>query len=179
MKKNFLTIVAASLLLCLSLTASAHASGVTPGSSADPLVSQSYVDDRFEELLQEYQDLLSNVTMHLTDRHLDIIVEDVIRTLENTGHSQAQGTTFTPVHMLAGQVLLGGEGTEIILRSGIATAYVFGQNGLSDVTLGSDIFGNEQVRLNHLLIVPRADGRGVRASTECWVLVKGTYTLTN
>ena len=182
MKKNVLNIITLTLVLCLLLTASAHASA-TPGSAADPLVSQHYVDTKFEQLLAEYTDLLNSfrtgASVQLTEHQLNLIVNDVIKTLDSRSLAQLPGTAYTPVHALAGQTIIGGEGTEIILRSGISTAWVHGPNGLSDVTTGSEVMGNEQIRQNHLLIVPRADGRGVRAVTECWFLIKGTYTITH
>ena len=181
MRKNMLTVIMVSVMLCLSFTASANASGIGPGSPSDPLVSQSYVDNRHDQLIGEFQSMLDSfrgtTSVQLTDRQLDIIVDDVVRALDN--REETQGTAFVPVQLFAGQVLIGAEGTEIILRSGVSTAWVFGQNGLSDVTTGKDVAGHEQLVQNHLLIVPRSDGRGVRASTDCWFLVKGRYTLAN
>ena len=183
MKKNIRAILAAALAFTLFFTASAGASGSAPGSAADPFVSQSYVEARFDALLDEYKKLLDahqgGSAFQMNDAQLDVIVSDVVRILDSRADSETEAAAFAPVNLFAGQVLIGGEGTEIILRSGSAAAWVPGQSGLSDVTRGVDVFGNEQIRPNHLLIVPRADGRGLRANTECWLLVKGVYTITN
>lgn len=85
--------------------------------------------------------------------------------------------SYTPVQLAAGQVLIGGEGTEIILRSGIATAIDNGANGVSDITAGLDLMTGADVGLNHLLLVPRDDGRGITAVTEIWVMIRGEYTI--
>ncbi|MCL1808986.1 MAG: hypothetical protein FWG42_04350 [Clostridiales bacterium] len=85
--------------------------------------------------------------------------------------------SFAPVLLGEGQKLLGSEGAEIILRSGEAFAIDNGENGVSDLTSGKDLMSGDQVALNHLLLVPRADGRGIMALTEAWVMVKGIYDI--
>lgn len=86
-------------------------------------------------------------------------------------------TSYSPISLTAGQKLIGGEGTEIILRSGEATAIDNGANGISDLTIGTDLMTGSQVVTNHLLLVPRKDGRGITATTDIWVMVRGTYTI--
>lgn len=86
-------------------------------------------------------------------------------------------TSYSPISLTAGQKLIGGEGTEIILRSGEATAIDNGANGVSDLTIGTDLMTGSQVGANHLLLVPRNDGRGITALTDIWVMVRGSYTI--
>ena len=70
------------------------------------------------------------------------------------------------------------EGTELILRSGEATAVGnIDGDGVSDVTLGVDLKMGEKINRNHLLIVPRKDGRGIVAKTDSWIMVKGKYEI--
>ena len=92
------------------------------------------------------------------------------------GGSGASGT-FVVVEVKAGQRLLGGSGTEIILRSGEATAIDNGANGISDVTDGKDLMTGHVVGLNHLLLVPKDDGRGIHAITDLFVMVRGPYSI--
>lgn len=86
-------------------------------------------------------------------------------------------TAYTPISLTAGQKLIGGEGCEIILRSGEASAIGNSSNGVSDVTAGMDLMSGAYVGANHLLLVPRNDGRGIYAITDIWVMVRGTYTI--
>ncbi|NLG86479.1 MAG: hypothetical protein GX489_04600 [Firmicutes bacterium] len=81
------------------------------------------------------------------------------------------------VELEAGQVLRGEAGTEMVLRSGRAAAVVTAQGGISDLTAGQDIQHGETVPTNHLLLVPRSDGRGLKALTEVVVLVRGGVTV--
>jgi len=177
MKRVISKLVLFAFILCFTLTANAQASA-PPGSTFDPIVSESLLDNRLENMMEQFTVMMNEfratMSTQLTDHQLDIIVGDVVRTLNTTGAS-----AFKPVHLLPGQILIGGEGTEIILNSGIATAWIQAANGLSDITAATEVMHGQQVSLRHLLIVPRADGRGVRAVHECWLLVKGSYTISN
>lgn len=89
----------------------------------------------------------------------------------------ANGSTYVATLIPQGKSLIGGEGTEIILRSGKATAVATGVNGVTDITGAKDLKNGEAVTLEHLLIVPRDDGRGIKASVDSYVLVRGKYTI--
>lgn len=91
--------------------------------------------------------------------------------------AEGSATVFVPVFVEAGKILIGGAGTELILRSGGALAVAEGEDGLSDVTEGKDLKATFAVTRNHLLLIPRDDGRGISAATDIWVMVKGTYTI--
>lgn len=84
---------------------------------------------------------------------------------------------FEPVSVGAGKKLIGGAGAEIILRTGEAKAISNGANGISDLTGGKDLTQGAYISKNHLLLVPRDDGRGISAVTEVWVMIKGSYTI--
>lgn len=86
-------------------------------------------------------------------------------------------TSYVPLQLQPGQSLIGDEGTEIILRSGEGTAIDNGANGVSDISGGRDLMSGMKVELNHLLLVPRGDGRGIKVTTEAWVLIRGSYTI--
>jgi len=142
------TAAALAAICVIGFTAVAAAATYTPGSEDDPVVTKSYVDAEIAELKSS---------------------------IESGGNASAD--TYSPIQITAGKSLIGGEGTEIILRSGEATAIDNGSNGISDITAGSDLWTANQVALNHLLLVPRADGRGIKATTDIWVLIRGDYEI--
>lgn len=109
-----------------------RAATIAPGSDADPLVTQSYVD---------------------------------------------QFHTLVVLQLNPGQKLECSGGTQVIVRSGIARAVASAQGGVCDVTAGKDLAQGERVALNHLLIVPRTDGRGIAAETALFVMVRGPHVL--
>ncbi|ASS73900.1 hypothetical protein CIG75_02190 [Tumebacillus algifaecis] len=138
-------------------------SGSTPGSAEDPIVTKSYVDSK-------------------------------IASLGSGGGNPGGGTpggnpggsttpisgvdTFKVIQLKTGQTLKGGEGTEIIVRSGSVTAIASSSGGLSDVSNSADLAEGAQVPANHLILVPRADGRGIKAvANDPYIMVRGTYTI--
>ena len=81
------------------------------------------------------------------------------------------------VELAPGQALKGFSGTEIILRGGQATIIDSELGGICDATAGIDLRGGEAVPSNHLLIVPRDDGRGIRAQSSVIVMVRGDFVI--
>lgn len=101
-------------------------------------------------------------------------VDSQIAALKGSG---ASSETFIAVSVQAGKKLIGSTGTEMVLRSGSAIAIDNGVDGLSDLTGAKDLIGGSDVTKNHLLLIPRDDGRGINATTDIWVMVKGSYTI--
>ena len=120
-----------------------------PGSQSDPIVTKSYVD-LVESKLRQYVDSKSNGS-----KELEI------------------------VYLANGEQLIAESGTEISLRSGIATVIDAPNGGLCDITAGKDLKKGEEISQNHLLIVPRSDGRGVKAQTNVVLMVRGSFTVIN
>lgn len=119
-----------------------------PGSEEDPVVTRSYVEQYVARVLQE----------------------------RSPGAAVPE---LQVVELAPGQRLIAGGGAEIVLRSGRARVVTGPQSlgGLSDLTGGRDVSRGQDVAPNHLLLVPRSDGRGVAAVTSAVLLVRGTYTI--
>ncbi len=126
--------------------------GADAGSESDPLVSKSYVDDKIDQVLAQIGSSSTSATL-------------------------SSSTTFTPVSVAVGQTIIGGEGTELILRAGKASVVISGSEGITDATTGQTLYNGHSATLNHLTIVPRADGRGFKVTEAAWFLVKGSYTI--
>ena len=88
-----------------------------------------------------------------------------------------QYTQWRVVNVTKGQQLVADAGAEIIVRAGNATAVASTLGGVSDLTGGADRKQGEALPANHLLIVPRGDGRGLVAVSDLVLLVRGTYSL--
>lgn len=129
-----------------------------PGSSDDPVVSKSYVDEKIEQLLTTLE---SGGVINVT----------------SDSDGNGQNGKYVPVHVSVGQKLLGAEGTELILRVGRSFAVVPGTESLIDVTSGTEMADSAELKKNHVIIVPRNDGRGIRVVEDAWFLVKGEYTI--
>lgn len=88
-----------------------------------------------------------------------------------------QMTRFNVVEVPQGKSVYGTAGTEMILRQGECTIIGTQKGGVSDVTMGYDLADGITVQGNHLLIVPVNDGRGVKALTNCLIMIKGGYEI--
>ena len=86
-------------------------------------------------------------------------------------------TRFKVVEIPANSSVIFGAGTEAILRMGNCTVIATQKGGISDVTMGYDLPDGTVVQGNHHLICPLDDGRGLKASTDCLVMKKGSYTI--
>ena len=134
-----------------------------PGTTEDPIVSQSYVDAKIAALTGE----ISNLKQQLAA----------------VGSQPTQpvqgGAKFEVIGPLQpGKQIIAGESTEIIVRGAPAVAIASDKGGVTDLIAGADIGTGQNVPLNHLLLVPRNDGRGVTVTkAETWVLMRGSYTI--
>lgn len=182
MNKKLLTTVIITVTIAGGITINnIFASSATPGGSSDPLVSKSYVDGKFNELAE----LIKNgngggASISTSGMTEDQILASVMDQLEIYYAGVLNGSEkYVPVSAKAGQIILGGEGTEIILRSGSAKGYITDSNGIVNASDGTEIFNNDNIKINNLLIVPREDGRGVAVQTDSWFIIKGDYTIVN
>ena len=153
-----------------------------PGTQADPLVTRSYLEQR----------LAQGAGAGITEELLDFLIQDITRSILATLEADAPanvvtpptqqapsgGYMYTPVNVLNGQTLIGGEGTEIILRAGAAVAFTEVEDGIINVTVGTELLNGSNIYTNNVLIVPRNDGRGVTVtSSNAWFIVRGPFTL--
>lgn len=188
MKKKFLpVIVCLTILITLALIYDqTRAAGSDPGSIADPLVTKSYVDEANAKLLTQFEQILSSgggVVENGTGTVSPNNMTDIYKYIDDKFAIIAQGgvsvsTGFVVVEVEAGQKLICEGSTELILRSGDATAIAnTAGDGLTDTTAGKDIKGGEMIASNHLFIVPRTDGRGFSVNKKSYVMVKGNYAI--
>lgn len=84
---------------------------------------------------------------------------------------------FQVVNVPKDSTLVGEGGTEIVLRAGQASAVASANGGLLDVSDGVDLAQGADLRANHLLVVPRTDGRGVLARSDIILMVKGPHAV--
>ncbi|MGM9626398.1 MAG: hypothetical protein ACI3XM_11905 [Eubacteriales bacterium] len=181
MKKNirYILITLAAVLAVSVFGFTIYAAETYEGS--DLPVSESYVI----RALNELEERLIKKIDTLADSIGAEIPEDTTAETESSAtetkpenDSTSASTEFTVVCLKKGQSITGS--CELILRSGSANALCPGVNGLSDLTDGSDLADGTQILPNHLLLVPRSDGRGLTVtSTEAYIMVRGTYAVTD
>lgn len=158
MKKTALFVIVFTILLSTVIFAA-------PGDSNDPIVVLSYLNQRISSLVSEYK--LDKISSAL----------DKINAMDDQqpASTDSGSRAFEIVKINAGEKLIAESGTELILRGG--EAYIIGSElgGITDVTAGYDFTDNMKVKDNHLLIVPRSDGRGVYTKDNALFMVRGAY----
>ncbi len=151
-------IIIFTLILAMALTAVIYAA---PGDSNDPIVVLSYLNDRIKSLISDYK------------------LDEVEKLLASGGSGGTGGSSASleVVEIHAGEKLIAGAGTELILRGGKAFVIGSEMGGISNVTSGKDFVSGMEFVSNHLMIVPRDDGRGAYTNDYAIFMVRGTYEI--
>jgi hypothetical protein len=138
----------------------------SPGSADDPIVTKSYVDAKLAALGSGGSTTPAPIPPS---------------TSGGSATPVSGIDTFKVVELEQGEVMSGGEGTEFIVRGGKAVAVLGSgaKGGLSDLTEGTNVGDGEEVTLNHMLLVPRNDGRAIKATSPygTFVMVRGNYSI--
>ena len=92
---------------------------------------------------------------------------------EVLGTAGSSGLQWQVKTLPAGQQFIGASGTELIVRTGNAAVVDPTGSGIPDVTAGTNIVNGRTVDRNHLLIIPRPDGRGIRAQSTVIIMYRG------
>lgn len=182
MKKNvkLVTVVASVVVLGGLLL------GAAQGSQTDPLVTLSYLNSVTTPAVLKQVDIKLDAREKALTEKLDASIAKFTQDMEklagtSTGTGAGTGTgassaTFTVVTVPAGKQLVGGVGTEFLLRGGAATCVAASAPGLIDSTDGSTLASGGAIQMNHLYM-STADGRGLKATGQATVLVRGSYTI--
>lgn len=174
-RRIILSVSTLALALWLGTTLISRADGGSSpqsGSIDDPLVTKSYIDQRIGDLVK--QELAAQI--RTTPQPTASVAPSP---------APAAGTAsanLTVIQLQTGQTLYAAAGTELIVRTGKTLAVSNDENGIPDVTSGTDISANTAIANNHLLIFPR-EGRGIKpdpkAKVDIFVMIRGQYTLYN
>ncbi len=154
--------------------AEANGTGETVNTSNVVIASVDYVDEKIKQVNKKIDELKA------LEERIDEL-NAVVEVLDKKVEEHSTSLLFEVIELEAGQTLIAGASSEIILRAGRATA-ISGKNGdgLSDITSGdgSELFTGDEIPRNHLLLVSRDDGRGLTAvSQKVYLLFKGTYEI--
>ena len=167
MKKNRWFVRMVGLLLVSGLM-TMTVSLATVGTEQDPLVTLSYLNERF------MADVLKKV-----DEKIEARNEQLVNELNGQAAKEdaAKTDTFIVVTLNKDQVLTGDIGCEVMLRVGTASCVTPSNPGLIDET-SAEILGNgKPLVVNHLYMMT-IEGRGVKATADVTkLLVRGTYSI--
>ena len=167
MKRNRWFLRAVVLLLLCGALNTTVSLAVEVGSSEDPLVTLSYLNDTF------LNTILGKVDQKIANRNNQIIQQLGGQSGGTTGSTAA----FSVVTLSNGQVLTGDIGCEVMLRVGTAVCVSPSSPGLIDETAAGTLNNGGALVQNHLYMMT-IEGRGVKATAgTVKLLVRGTYTI--
>ena len=172
---RLLRALAALSALAAAVTVAAMAAG-SAGSQSDPLVSLSYLESTYTDTLLKKADSVLQSRNEELEKALTEKVAELKESASSGGVDTGSASSYAAVTLAKGQTLTGGVGTEVLLRQGTASCAAASAPGLVDVTGGGELQNGGALTANHLYLMT-AEGRGVTASSDVTLLVRGTYTL--
>ncbi|WAM34542.1 coiled-coil domain-containing protein [Caldicellulosiruptor morganii] len=159
---------------------------------------RSYIDAKINELNTKINKMsnttLSNADVAQLQKQLSTLNSELeklkkqVSDLETKTKLQTQnqnqpksGFIFTKgyevIKVPRDKVIVFDQSTEFIVRVGKAISVVSQGTFIIDLTAAKDIGNNVQLPVNHLLLVPRNDGRGFKALSDVWVIINGGYRI--
>lgn len=157
------------------------------GTANDPLVSLSYVNDVLKPQIE------ASIISKLTGVPIQAPTATSSDSISQNGTNKEDqlivvggGTTsstdkFEAIQLTKNQRIRSADGSlEIIARPGCDAVIVspFETQGLSDITDGTELKANAKAPINHLLLVPRADDRGIMVTSAIgFIMVRGDYEI--
>lgn len=145
------------------------------GSSADPLITLSYLTDVFmPEVDTAINDTVEAKTFEMT-AELDATIAE-LETKYNEASIASAASTYTVISMSDGERLVGVKGCEIMLRIGSAYCNAPASPGLIDTSTADILENGEYLVKNHMYMVT-IDGRGIQADGDIMIIVRGDYTI--
>ena len=163
MKKNRWLLRAVVLVLFCGIMTTSVSLAAEAGSSDDPLVTLSYLNETFMD------SIMSRVDEKIAQRNSQLSGQ--------TGVGGTAADTFTVVTLSNGQTLTGSIGCEVMLRVGTAVCVSPSNPGLIDESAAVTLNNSGALVTNHLYMMT-IEGRGVKATSgTVKLLVRGGYTI--
>ncbi|MCT4507633.1 MAG: hypothetical protein N4A48_02530 [Tepidibacter sp.] len=163
--KNKVVISILSCSIIITSTYIAKASDYEAGSNMDPVATKSYVDMKIDELAKNVNQVIEKINTNKQEPGTD------------DNPQEKHSNELEIVEVQEGKSIILKAGSEIILRGGEGAIIDSELGGIADLTQGVDLRGGYEVPANHLLMIPRSDGRGIMAKTNCIFMVKGEYEI--
>lgn len=185
MKKNSILTRLITLLLAAFtvLTVTVMAAGV--GSSDDPLVTLSYLNETFlPQVMKSVDEKIAARNTEMSNKLSTQIKSDAAAferkygsTAAGTGETSGTVDSFVIVTLSKGQILYGDIGCETMLRVGSAVCVANSSPGLINETTAGTIYNGDALAKNNLYMITVTE-RGVKATADnTKILVRGTYSV--
>lgn len=189
MKRTTWSARALSLVVAGLTVTGIAAAAANYGSKEDPLVTASYIEDVVRpEISEQIEDALDKKEQEILEAVEDLdfsgstsaavsdaLIEEIAAKAA-AKVSSGSAESWNVIKVPSGKTLTGKVGCQVMLRIGSASCVSSGSTGLIDVSDGSVLGPGGALKTNHLYMVT-IDGRGVKASGDATLLVKGSYSI--
>ena len=148
--------------------------------SGPKIYDTTYIDAKEIEIKNLIQSSNEELKKQIAGMSAQTELEKKLTDTQNELATVKDSMVFKIIKLPAGKTLIGGASTEIIVRNkNRVTAYVSSTatGGLSNLISGKDIPNGVIIPDNQLLLVPKADGRGIIAKADADIMIKGIYTI--
>lgn len=167
MKPRFKVLCA---ILCVAMAVTAAYAATSAGSSGDPLVTLSYLTERFAPQMEEKME-------SMVDEKADELTRQFDQAVSQASAGSNGSSVFSVVTLSNGQTLVGDVGCEVMLRIGTAVCGSDSATGLIDVTDGSTLGDGKALETNHLYMVTISTRSVTATAGTVKLLVRGPYTV--
>lgn len=147
----------------------------TAGSQNDPLITLSYLTERFQP---QIEDAVSNAVAAREDalrQELTQAMQDWEQRLDG-GQVSVSGTAFQTITLRPGQALVGQAGCEVVVREGQAQ-WTSASSALVDATTGAILEEGQALLANHLYLMATGVHRVQAGAAPVQLLARGTFAL--
>lgn len=192
------------LLLTVLFAAGYFALAAEYGSQEDPLVTLSYITDvvspgtlkkvdeeitaKMESFQKSLEDKMTQFSSEMDNKIasgavsdtpdpalVDAVADQVLKKLQESG-SSSQAADWQLIDFAKDKTITMSIGTEVLLRIGSANVVSSGTPGLINLTSATEANNGAALEKNSLYIVT-IEGRGIKATANCKILIRGTYTM--
>lgn len=170
--------IAAALIAASVLTAATVCAYAYDGTQ-DPLISLSYLLKFKQESVDPEISALNARIAELESKLNAALAGGVVTSSVQTPTVASPEAEYTVVQVNAGTTVLAASPCDIMLRAGTAVAVSpHAAQGLSDYTDGAELLDGQPLTVNHMILIPRDDGRGIRITSDtAYIIIRGRYTL--
>ncbi|MCL2815639.1 MAG: hypothetical protein FWD23_13660 [Oscillospiraceae bacterium] len=162
--------------------------GAAAGSADDPLVTLSYINKVFKPQLEDsvlkvVEEKLKSFTPPAASSPPAASNPPASSPPAQNIYIMSDGasSSYVVLELTKGQRLRVREGClEFILRPGSGAVVIsnFKTQGIADLTTGEELLNGAGLPINHSLLIPRNDGRGISVtSVVAYVMVRGDYEI--
>lgn len=186
-RKAKLAVLAVMLVAALFVAATA-----TGGSSADPLVSKSFVDVTFfDRMISEIETRVESAVASFKTKYIEkasgaatvsynddvltqAVADEVLSSLQSEGKYLYSTSAAAPKTLMSGDVISAKNGTMIIVTSGSAKCL---SGSLINVTRGAELNANSGIGKFTTFMFPEGGAEVEITSKTATVLIDGAYSL--